>query len=86
MVKQSEVINALRKIGGAGTTKEVYIELQKEGLLPEYKHKNSESAVVGATLTRCIKWKTIRKEFRRTGYTGKPMHGITTWVLAEDEQ
>jgi len=84
MVSQTEVINALRKIGGAGTTREVYMELQKEGKLPEYKHKNSESAIVGATLTRCIKWKTIRKEFRRTGYTGKPMHGITTWVLEEN--
>ena len=85
MVTQTEVINALRKIGGAGTTREVYMELQKEGKLPEYKHKNSESAIVGATLTRCTKWKTIRKEFRKTGYTGKPMRGITTWVL-EDEQ
>lgn len=84
MVSQTEVIRALKKIGGAGTTREVYLELKKEGLLPQYKNNNSESAVVGATLTRCIKWKTIRKEFRRKGYSGKPMQGITTWVLVEE--
>ena len=40
--------------------------------------------VIGSALSRCCKWGEVKKEYRRHGYTGKPLHGIVTWVLVEE--
>ena len=84
MVSQSEVEEAIRRLGGEGTTKQIYTELLKSGVMGSYyKNKNTVGSIVGATLSRLAKWGTIKKEFRRKSYNGRTMTGFITWVLVE---
>lgn len=85
MVSQSEVLTALKRLGGEATAKEIAEQMKKDGIfIYEYKHPNTISSIIATTLARCKKWGTVRPEHRKIGWTGKAMQGITTWVLVEE--
>ena len=86
MPTQSEVEEALRRIGGSGNTLQITNQLRKDGTITEYKNSNVTVSIVSRTLSRLYKWGTVRKEYRETGPTGKRLTGKTTWVLAEIEK
>lgn len=86
MVSQTEVLKALKEIGGTGTSREIAEQMIKDGIFwYDYKHPNTISSIVSTTLARCKKWGDVRIEHRKRGYTGKPMQGINTWVLVENQ-
>ena len=84
MVSQDEVKEALRKLGGKGTSKQVAEQLKKDGLFwYEYKHPNTIGSIVSTTLGRCKKWGDVKIVYTQRGFTGKRKLCDPTWVLVE---
>ena len=84
MVSQTEVLDALRKLGGRATSKQIAEQMKKDGLFWfEYKHPNTIGSIVSTTLARCKKWEEVRIEYTKKGFTGKRMLCNPTWVLVE---
>lgn len=85
MVSQPEVKEALRKLGGKATSKEIAEQLKKDGIIYyEYKQPNTIGSIVSTTLARCKKWGDVKVEFTVKGYTGRRKLCNPTWVLIKE--
>ena len=85
MVKQHEVLTALKELGGQGTSKQVAEQLKKDGIfIIEYKHPNTLGSIVSTTLGRAKKWGCVQIKYTKKGYTGKRKLCDPTWVFICD--